>query len=249
MSIVYVIPSYKRVDILKEKTLSLLNSYKILEKDIYIFLANKEEYELYKSSIGGKYNYIKGIKLLYKQRNYISHYFKEGQKLVWLDDDIDKITILGNGKLNSLSSLKLFIDKAFKTCIDNNAFIWGIYPVDNHYFMRNKITTDLRYIIGAFYGTINRHSKDLVLNIEEKEDVLRTLQYYTKDKKLIRFWNVGIKTKYFGTGGMSVGRDRIKEGKIAVEVLHKKYPNLTKIKNPTNSHPYYELLLNDKIKI
>ena len=54
----------------------------------------------------------------------------------------------------------------------------------NHFFMKDTITTNLRYIVGAFYGTINRHDSNLKLYLEEKEDVLRTLQYYKKDGKV-----------------------------------------------------------------
>ena len=151
-------------------------------------------------------------------------------------------------KLKKLSNLKLFVKDAFDECKDNNAFLWGIYPVDNYYFMRKTITKDLRYIAGGVFGVINRKSKDLKLWLEEKEDVLRTIQFFVKDGAVIRYNYIGIKTINFAKGGMSFNRDRIKEGKTAVEKLHKKYPSFTRIKLPTKSHPYYELnLLKNKI--
>jgi len=248
MSIVFAIPSYKRVEILKTKTLETLKSYNISEKSIYIFCANKEELKIYQDNIDSSYNILLGVPKLYKQRNFISNYFKEGQKIVYMDDDIGGITELSKPKLKRLPNLMRFLDDAFAECKENNAYLFGVYPVDNHYFMRKTITKDLRYIIGAFYGVINRKSKDLKLWLEEKEDVLRTIQFYKKDGVVIRYNFIGIKTKYFGDGGMSVGRDRIKEGKIAVQKLHRKYPTFTRIKLPTKSHPYYELsLLKNKI--
>ena len=41
--IVYAIPTYKRYEVVKEKTLSVLERYKVDKKDIYIFVANKSE--------------------------------------------------------------------------------------------------------------------------------------------------------------------------------------------------------------
>ena len=244
--VVYAVPSYKRYKVLKDKTFKTLMSYNIPEKDIYVFVASKTELIEYKNEISADINWVVGVRFLHKQRNFISNYFPVGTKIVWLDDDITEITTLGDGKLNRLFNLSKFVDRAFALCEKENAYIWGVYPVDNHFFMKDTITTNLRYIVGAFYGTINRHDSDLKLYLEEKEDVLRTLQYYKKDGKVIRFNMIGIKTQYFGEGGMSVDRDRIKEGKTAVGVLNREFPNLTTIVQPTNTHPYFEVRLKDK---
>ena len=41
-----------------------------------------------------------------------------------------------------------------------NAHIWGVYPVENPYFLSNKITDDLRFLVGPLWGKINRHDSD-----------------------------------------------------------------------------------------
>jgi cellulose synthase/poly-beta-1,6-N-acetylglucosamine synthase-like glycosyltransferase len=48
---VIAIPSYKRVETLKEKTLATLAKYKISASKIYIFVANKEEEAAYKAGL------------------------------------------------------------------------------------------------------------------------------------------------------------------------------------------------------
>ena len=128
--VVYAIPTYKRYDVVKEKTLSVLKKYKIPIKDIYVFVANKSEKMLYQDSLGKDYNLIVGVIKLYNQRNFISNYFSVGEKIVYLDDDISEITELGNKKLNPIKDLKLFIKDAFDECEAHNLFLWGVYPVD-----------------------------------------------------------------------------------------------------------------------
>ena len=241
--VVYAIPTYKRYDIIKEKTLSLLEKNKVSKEDIYIFVANKSEKMLYQDSLGSDYKLIVGVIKLYKQRNFISNYFLVGEKIVYLDDDITEITQLGNKKLKSIKNFKLFVKDAFDECKEHKLFLWGIYPVDNHYFMRNVITYDLRFIAGGFFGIINRHSKDLKLWIEEKEDSLRTLQFFVKDGGVVRYSYIGIKTRNYAVGGMTDDRNRVAESFKAVKEIHKRYPKLTKIIEPTDTNKYYEVKL------
>ena len=74
----------------------------------------------------------------------------------------------------------------------NKSFIWGLYPVNNAYFMFPRMTTDLRFLVGPCFGIINRKNKQLQLTI--KEDVERTLQYYSLDKVILRYNNITIDT-------------------------------------------------------
>jgi len=48
MSYVVCIPSYKSAEICNEKTLAMLKPNHIPKDKIYVFVANKEEYEEYK---------------------------------------------------------------------------------------------------------------------------------------------------------------------------------------------------------
>jgi hypothetical protein len=97
--------------------------------------------------------------------------------------------------------------------------------------MSPNITTDLRFIVGPMWGMINRHRNDLKLTIDEKENSERTLQFWVADRKILRFNNIGIETKYYkNKGGMqSEEKNRKLEALKSVHYLHKIYPNLTKI--------------------
>ncbi len=239
---VIAIPSYNRADLLNKKTLKVLSEYNIPRNRIFVFVANKEEELIYKEKLNPKLygHLIIGEKGLKNQRNFISRYFPIGQEILNLDDDISSFNILKtkgntfNKKDNYLENIKTsdfdkFIKNAFKILKKNNLFLWGIYPINNPYFMTPRMTSDLRLIVGPCWGNINRHNKDLILTIDEKEDVERTLQYYVKDKGVIRFNNISIQTTYYVTpGGMqSLGRDRRKDAYESAIYLNKKYPELT----------------------
>jgi hypothetical protein len=192
--------------------------------------------------------FVVGFKGLRNQRNFISDYFPPGQCILHMDDDIDSIQELNTQQqtaitqstrrrytLQPITNLDKFIRSAFEQCGRIGAHLWGIYPVANPYFMTPQITTGLKFIVGPMYGTINRHSRDLRLTTDEKENVERTLQYYTKDNAVIRYNNITVITNYFTTpGGMQASLSRPKSTRktaalSAAEYLHGKYPALTTV--------------------
>lgn len=129
----------------------------------------------------------------------------------------------------------------------NQAYIWGIYPVENPFFLSNTITDDLRFLVGPMWGKINRHDSDLQLTINEKEDFERTLRHYDKDGSVFRFNNVTIRTAYYSTaGGMqSENKNRFVEAEKSANYLVNKYPNyVTKWYKGKDKRP--EVRLKDK---
>ena len=264
---IIVIPSFNRPDIIQSKTLALLNRHNINPQKIVIFVANQEQYDLYKAKVPAMLygNLVIGVLGLKNQRNFIMDYYPEGTHIVQMDDDLDKIVELvvtrkslargitkgkgtmtgkerkGQGKptrrsstrksVKPITNLDEFIRDAFKICKEKGIFLWGVYPLSNARFMTPKVTTDLRFIVGPMWGTINRHRPDLRLTIDEKENAERTLQHWVIDHKVLRFNGVGIETKYYkNKGGMqNEGKNRKEEALKSVYYLHQKYPQLTKI--------------------
>ena len=194
-------------------------------------------------------NYIKNIKFivgkkgLKNQRNFISNYFVENQCILQLDDDIKDILQLDYDKLNisnrkkyklvKINNLHKFIIDTFLECKNNNIYLWGIYPVNNSYFMTPKKSYNLKFIVGPMFGVINRKNNKLRITIDEKENVERTLKYFILDKKILRINYVTVNTNYFkNPGGMQNNLNKSSRKKAALksaEYLHKKYPHLTKI--------------------
>lgn len=257
---IIAIPTYKRHDILQTHTLETLLKNNIPSSKIYLFVANKTEYQIYKSNIlDTKYHkIIIGKKGLKNQRNFITNYFPEEQPIVQLDDDIKEISELYQVKstitktkqkrhyrLKPIHNLDEFIKSAFKYCYENKAYLWGIYPVANPYFMTPTISTDLKFIVGPMWGVFNRHDKDLKATIDEKENVERSIRYFIKDNKVIRFNNITIKTRYYKTpGGMqSEKKNRKEEAMKSAIYLVNKYPQYAKLHLTKKSgHPEVKLI-------
>ena len=93
-----IIPTYKRAETLKNKTMAYLKKTNINAKNIFIYVANKEEKELYENTID-KNSYaeiIIGKRGLPQQRNFIQKTHKIGENLFMLDDDLKSIKMKVN---------------------------------------------------------------------------------------------------------------------------------------------------------
>jgi hypothetical protein len=231
------IPTYKRAEKCKQQTLNTLRKYSIDSKKIYVYVANQDEYDIYINILDvSTYNtLVIGVIGLVSQRQFIAESWSNEKHIVYLDDDIEDVDLT----ISKHKSLDDFIKYAFCKCIEYKSYIWGVYAVYNPFFRkaRKEMTTDLNYIIGAFYGIINRKNLQeihLTLTNEngQKEDIERTIKYFIYDGIILRFNKIGIKTKYYGTDGGGLGRfkDRLKPMSIASYVLNEKYSNYGKIK-------------------
>jgi len=245
--VAYVIPSYKRHTTIKQKTIKLLEDYNIDKKQIYIFVANDAEAILYKEALPEYTNIIVGVLGLANQRNFIVDYFKPKKMIVSLDDDIAKFYTTDKDKKKTIiiEDIKPFITQAFRDCKKYGSFIWSINNTDNPYFFTNQTSFDLRLLYGGLYGFINRHSNDLKIECDHKEDYERTIKYFIKDNIILKYCNYGLYTKcYKGEGGMNTNKFRKEDNDTRVEELLKKYPNYLVIKKCKS--PYKELRIINK---
>lgn len=233
------IPSYKRAQVCKERTLNALHKYHIDPKKIYVYVANKEDYDLYKTTLDPAtyHKLIIGKKGLVPQRQFITNQWDANKHIVFLDDDVESIDLSLSPQFKK-HNLDYFIKTAFSECVKAKSYIWGVYAVFNPYFRqaRKEITTELNYIVGAFYGIINRPTlKAIQLSITkengQKEDVERTLKYFLHDGIVLRFNKIGFVTKYYGKeGGLGRFEDRIKPMLEASKKLKQKYSDYGEIK-------------------
>ena len=248
MEYIIVIPSYKRATQLQTRTLTTLHKLGIKKESINVFVV-KEEYDEYLETLNKDYynKLIVGEKGLVNQREFIEQYYPIDTKIVSLDDDIDSIDI----SLTEHKSVDDFIKYAFQKCVERNVYIWSVYPVYNPFFRkdRNEIKCGLIFLVGAFYGFINRHDEDIKLRLtreDTKEDLERSILYYLKDGKTLRFDKIGFKTKYYGVGGMGSLKERLEPMKRYAKIINKEYPLITKIKIRKNG--LWEIVLKEPKK-
>jgi len=264
---VVAIPTFKRYNEIIKKTLPTLQRGKVPKGKIHVFVANKAEEKLYRDKMDpntyGKI--VVGKKGITNQRIFISKYFPVGTNIVSLDDDVEKMQKLkgasfrinkkkktikkqkSDNKLVDLKDLDKFFKDAFSLLKKEGLNLWGVYPVNNPFFMDNKVTTDLRFIIGVVHGYINHHDNSLYPSktLKGKEDYHQSILFYLKDKGILRFNNVSFKTVFLAPGGL--GKDRFDMYKKAQEFLVKKYPKIAKPKFRPDGTPEIRLVANPEL--
>ena len=222
MEYVVAIPSLSRPCALKRKTLRLLESYKIPKHSIYVFVIDSE-YEFYKSIIGTEYNLVVGVRGIANQRNYISNYFELDTYILSMDDDIENIMFLDDTKLTNVNSLNSIINFVINTMDSGQINLAGLYPIANSFYMRDTVTTDLRFCIGGLF--VYRNKRLMVDTASEsKEDYALTIKYFIHDDAVLRFNNLTFKSKKHACGGL--GKDRSAMNAYAAAYLTNKYPSV-----------------------
>jgi len=243
------VPSYKRHETIKEKTLATLKRYGIPADKITVFVANKEEEALYKGSLDPKTygKIVVGVKGMHDIRNFITDYYKVGTKIVNVDDDIKGFLEYDEStkrKERPLRSLVQVIKRGFDECEKAKTKLWGVYPVANGYFMKPKVSTDIRYIIGSFWGCINPGIKEVKVTVDDKEDYQRSILYYKKYGAIVRLnMYAPVSAYYKEQGGMQEDRTKERVEKSARWIV-KEYPDFA-VLNPSKKSGYMEVKLKD----
>lgn len=222
------IPSYRRLNILKEQTLRVLKEYEIPTENITIFLFDDFDFDKYSLHLPD-YKFIKtDIEDLAQRLNYITDYYNEGDYVIIMEDDIQMIkclNILGD-KTEKMSDLEAHFTDAYNTLKNpqSPSYLWGIAPTDNSYFMKPHTSNDFKFCIGVMFGYIVRKLKELCVSISYRQDFERSIIYWIKDNSIVRYNNVSVKTKYRGESGLGNGIGREIKEMEASEQLIKKYP-------------------------
>jgi len=246
---IIVIPSYQRSIMLHTHTLLLLDSYNIPHKNIHILLENEKEQDDY--SLSADYNillhYQKGIGNV---RQFIRNFYKyntDHKYIVCLDDDINEI----RDYKDVLKDLNKFILNMFKHTEEQGLNYWGVSNYHNTFYMKEEITTGLKYIAAAFTGTIIDRKKEIInVSYNTLEDFVSSCEYFLRDGGIVRHNSVWLKTKYFNPGGIQsqYGSESIR--KLAMEkdslIIKDDYgPMVKRIKKSWG----YDLQINSRFRL
>ena len=225
------IPSYKRVDILRTHTLALLERQNIDKSKVFVFVV-PEEYQSYKEAFP-EVTVVSGVGGLREQRNFISGYFAEGDLIVSIDDDIKDVIIKKDNQLLSLDNLEEVLIKGFTDCKNSGASLFGFYPVVNKLWMVESVSESFKFIIGSCFGYINRK---ILITVSQKQDYQLSVLNYIKDKKVIRYNYISLKSNYYKTkGGLQEAGNRLQVQEESVAYLLKEYPEYFALKKSFKS--------------
>jgi hypothetical protein len=223
--IVYVVKSHKRVDRFYDKTYSqVILKYGFELSKVYVFVSTEEDLILYTQ----KYKNINIIKAplgVAAVDNFITDFFHENQKIIYMNDDVSDILELNNGKLTSIAidKLKLIIAAMFGKMQTNRITYAGFYPVANNMFMAGKKTTyNLCLIMDPFSLVIN--NKKVRVTVSDKSDFEKSIQHFVFQGALLRYNHIALKVEYYGKIGGFQGRNAQTEKQTA-KLMQQKYPN------------------------
>lgn len=237
MSIVYAIPSRGRAATIEAKTLASLRRAGVNSKDIHLWvdIDEVEGYEHLKPQVGEFIVGPKGTTLRDKRNQMLLHYPK-GQRLVECDDDVTAYWYAKTRKrpLTPLTDLPRLAEWAFSTADGLGIGLWGLYPIDNPYFMRPYATTDLRFIAGPTWGFTVTGDDTERGTLDEKEDLERCVRFAIRDGGVLRITWASYSTSFYREdGGMQLYRtdESITDGALRLAAM---YPAHVRLRRRSN---------------
>jgi len=243
------IPSYKRPKVLLKKTIKYLLETDIDLNKVDLFLKDEEEALKYSENLPQEINVIihnqNGIGAT---RNYIQTYYYESNTkfIVSIDDDIESIV----KKDKKIYKLNHFINTGFGLTMKNNLNIWGINPCSNNFFMKDRVSTNLKYIPAGFFGFIVDNNKYCIhTQYDHLEDYAFSCEAFLRDNGVVRFNNYSMITTNFAEGGISETyggkKNRLNETEKLCNEFFSQYGDMCRIVKKKN---YYNIQLNYHFK-
>lgn len=228
---VVAIPSYRRAELLRDKTLRMLSKGGVPPERIHVFVANKTEAAAYAAAIPRELygRIVVGKRGITPQRRFIARHFAEGTAIVSVDDDVASLhrRVSATELSPPIADVHGFFARAFAECRREGLYLWGVYPVLNAFYMKPGVTHDLKFVLGTLYGFINRRDRALMPTLGEKEDIEMSIRYYLKDGGVVRFNDVALKTRFHNpNGGLGDVAGRFDVNERAAAALKARYPDL-----------------------
>ena len=235
----YVIPSYKRANILKNKTLKYLEKHNVKKSDIYIIVRKDDDgYDIFSD-----YNIVKtDVKGIGRTHNFVTEYFEEGEWICEIDDDLTDMIDTENKSIDNF--IEVIDDMKERISLRGYSY-GGFYSTPNPYFMKNikdEYTYDLRYMLGLI--RVRRIRKDIVLETNYSEDFENCILYYIRDGGIVKQNYIAGKTNNYADGGCNGDGRNIESEKKDKEFLSHKYPKYCSLFQRKNGR--WDLRLRDK---
>lgn len=231
------IPSYNRIELLKKATLPMLEKYGCDARRITIFVANNEQYKIYKEALNSKYKIVVGELGLLQVKRFYHNYYDLGTRLFNVQDDIHNLKQKNKNKLEDYDgTIDELVELGFSTAEKFGAEMWGINPTGNAMFMKDQITIGLRFIYGAIYGdyagnpsVVDEH----IMELTSGEDWENTISAFLRTGSLARIEWIAPVSKLFAKGGVedylrSIGTDRTSDIETHFEAIAAYYPDLAR---------------------
>lgn len=214
---IIAVRSYARSAVFPLKTYRMLEHNGLTDR-LYIFVANAAEKRLYEEALGdrpykaiivgelGGANAIRAI----------CRYFPRGQRIVFMDDDLDRFFDFSRtGKFRADSDdLARYLEDGFET-IDR--FECGAFTcsfMSNKLWLAGKPFKEFRpfTLAGNFFGT--RNDPDMITTeYSHGDDLVRSVRYLERYGGVLVYWWAGFVTRYGKEeGGLQASGNRAAGG-------------------------------------
>ena len=215
------IASYNRYLSIGQKTLHFLRKVNYPRERILIFVSDSDQANLYRDWVEEDLygDLIVGVLGLKEQRNFITDYLEEDEIYISMDDDVSDIKFL---RLPN-TFFSLLIQDAVDKLETRDFGLLGIMPNSDGRRFKEGWTQHLAHIVGAFW--IARNHRDLrIEGYSEKEDYERTIKYFKKYGKVLRYRFAGVCTRYVQETGGIPSEGRLERETLAVLDLEARFP-------------------------
>ena len=234
------IPTHRRVDMIAVTTLSLLKEFE--KNEIYIFITDIKDFLDYSKKYDGYNLILCNTTNATEKFNFIQNYFKEGEFVFVIEDDIKKIQSL---LTSNLKKLFLFMENF---CNSKKISAFGVYPSSNRFFMSKTIDVGLTYIVANLYGFVSKKDSRLNCKLASKTDYERSVRFFNVYGQIARFNFIScITNNYKNKGGMQLLEGRAEIEKKSSLQLCSSFPEIFSI-NKKRKSLYTELRMVKKIK-
>jgi hypothetical protein len=222
MNFKIAICTYKRAKLINERTLLFLRGQDVPNEDVFLFIGGQteEDFTGYDYLRPDYTNLIRVPAGLHNSRNAVADFFPEGTPILFLDDDLKKISHLHR----CAYSFKDEVERAFKLCKELDISLFSFYPTVNYGWMQPTITAGLFLCYGCAYGCINTRAFSNTLDC--KEDYERSAWHYLNKGAVLRVnYLAPVQNFRNEEGGLSDLRS-IKVEESECDILLKQYPEL-----------------------
>ena len=244
---VVAIPSYKRAS--QQITAEYFAGLGMPRDRIFIFVQTAEDLKEYK-----KNEQIATIKMapangVAKARNNILNSLVSFTNVLMLDDDVQSIGRLIKGEtvpIQSREEMAQTINKCFAQAKGIGAPLFGIYPIDNAFFMSKSISkkVTVNTVLGFQRGFKERFDETYIA----KEDLELCARIISEGKPVMRFNFLAVNAKHRTNAGGCFNVWKSAEHKKTVERLCKAYPDFFAPKG-NNPNEVRVIAKDDKIQL
>ena len=199
------IPTYNRPEMIQTATLKMIDDANIPEEMVDIWVSGESQMPLY-DILPDRWRrrLMVGAKGLVENRLFAEEtHYEDGQKIVWVNDDIRKVRRSAGVKSPWLIEKFSDVIKQGFDAIDNRrSHLWGLYPTDNKLWSINgpEVAHGIFYVVGSIYGIVHRRDRRLYSTFgAAKEDCERVLRFVDVDGEVTRLNRVHAKTTYYNS--------------------------------------------------